>query len=106
MSTDLDVLEALRAQMARNAQESAPYVPGWSQMMRAISVTVERALNAHLAAELGLAKPRDVVMAAHRALVALESYVERGVVSGMGKTHQYTAERAALCRLAGVPEEE
>jgi len=106
MSSDIEMLEALHARMGRQAAESAAYTPGLAGLFHAVAITIKRALNARIAAELGLAKPRDAVMEAHRALVALDNLNERRRLSRPDAVKEHTAEYSALCRLAGLPEEE
>ena len=106
MSSDIEMLEALRARMGRHAADSAAYTPGLAGNFHAVALTIARALNARIAAEIGLAKPRDAVMEAHRALVALDNLNARRRLGRPDAVREHTAEYAALCRLAGLPEDE
>jgi hypothetical protein len=102
MRAERELLEGFRALMARQAWESAPYVPATSGVFRRIAESVERLLNLLVAADAGLVPDLEVCRAAHTAVQFLDAYEER-VPKSEGRTGRYyVREYEALERLAQV----
>lgn len=99
---DQERLEALRKRMGRMAAESAAYTPALAATFNRVGLAIKDALDAHTAAQWGLANSTTVRRAAIGALAALNALEERRRAGKAEWTPEYVAEYAALSRLAEV----
>lgn len=99
---DRERLEALRKRMGRMAAESAAYTPALASTFNRVGLAIEGVLNAHTAAQWGLADSTTVRRFAIGALSALNALEERRRAGRAEWTLEHVAEYAALSRLAGM----
>jgi hypothetical protein len=102
MQINTDVLEGFRNYLVTCWAKSRNFVPGWALLFRGVALEIEHTLNAHTAAQWGLADDTAVRRAAVSALAALDSLEERGRTGVIGWVRQYDAEYAVLRQLARV----
>jgi hypothetical protein len=105
MHIDTDVLENLRTQLVIKWAQSREFVPTWALLFRGVALEIEGTLNAHTAAQWGLADALTVRRAAMSALIALKSFEVRGRVGDVAWAPAYEAEYAVLRQLAGIESE-
>ena len=102
MHADMELLEDFRHQLIMRWDHAKVTVPVYASQFRDMALKVEHTLNAHTAAQWGLARDLAVRCTAMSALVALDAYEERRQDGSAEWTRSYAAEYEALRRLAVV----